>query len=78
MTKNTKAIEILARELYIEFGLDFYQDKRADRAAATQLWDKEHYKIEDYGGEDFDFKMNIAEKDAWRRKAKRLMEKIEW
>ena len=45
-----------------------------NRAAAKKLWDTGKYRIDDYGGEDFDFTCTEREKNKWRTKARKLID----
>ena len=71
-------IEKFARELFIQYGFRFYSDSGSalNRSAATELWDTGKYRIEDYGGDDFDFTCNEKEKDQWRAKAREFLKKV--
>lgn len=70
-------VKKLARALYIEFGFAFYDKQKYDREAAKTIWDTGKYDIEDYGGDDFHFIVTKRQREAWVKKAKRLLKEAE-
>ena len=44
-----------------------------NREAARKLWDTGRYKIDDYGGEDYNFTCTEKEKKKWYKKAEAML-----